>query len=1255
MINHYKHFLQCLLFVSLLFFSSVSFLTAQLNIPDNSGKDFWLMFNTNYQGVTGSSKLVLFISSETSTSGMIEISGISYAEPFTVVPGEITTINLPNTAMTLSSNVIQEKAIHITALADIDVYGLNLQAFTSDAYLGLPTDALGQEYLIMSYGGTGTSLFGIVATQPNTTIQISGTNVQPNTITLNPGQVYQQSSSSDLTGTTISADKPIAVFGANTCTNIPPGSAACDHLVEQMPPTSTWGRNFLTLPLATRRRGEFFRVLASTNNTQVTINNEEVAMINRGEFFETILTEASEIRTSQPTLVAQYSPGTNFDGVTSDPFMVLIPPFEQFGDAATVSTPTNDGFTAHFLNVVVNNQDKGNLVLDGMTVNQNDFIEIPGTNYSGIQLSIERGEHLVSATLPIGVYVYGFGQADSYGYLAGQIFTPIANAANLTVSPVSDTSKTGVEKCITARLTDVNNLPVASVRIDIAITGANPISDFAFTNSLGEMEYCYTGVTEGIDNITVTQGIGNLSASATKTWGCFDKDGDGVTECDNDCDDRDPSRFPGATDIPNDGIDQDCDGMDATEDLNICEQDLVFNSQAEINAFDPTCRIIQGDCIILGADIFDLSPLRFITEIRGNLIIGNQNGVLSNELLKSLEGLSGLIRITGSLIISNCVALESLDGFSNLQFIGGNVIIRNCQRVETIFFPVLVSAGGYCIYQNLPRLVRLGAPTGTTGFSGIQSLGGSITFQNLPLLVDINGLANLSTVGGDLFLIGVSSLTNLDAFFSLRIIDGCFHLIDNGSLVNLNGLDSLQKVGGNIRLINNATVFTVDNFSGITEIGGSLFLINNINLGNLEGLRQLLSVGDSLVIVDNPMLNACCGINDLLQNGGVQGFVRIENNLSGCNDMEDINQTCVDMDNDGFDIGIDCDDNNPNINPNIVDDTINGVDEDCDGIDGGDGGGDTCPDSPFSIGDMCDDLNPNTINDRVRADCVCLGDIDDGGGSCSVSILVGAGNISVMNLIYPHNKVIVYRGTFGGIVKELPFSDSFQGTMIFEGLAIGEYTVQVQSFNENWSNTPCDFYEIVEITEAGDGGNTGNDFCANVTVAGDFGTVTIGGLGAPIEILDFLNENYYPIFSCFNDCGDFQVFEGLAAGKYFLRVKFYDENFGFLCETLKEFNLATGANDRSSGIEFTPEDFLLSPNPALETTTIDLTPLMGKDVQLSLMNQFGQQVWQKDIKQVNTPTEKVNLSTFPNGFYFLYLQMEGQPPIGKKLMISRMY
>src|SRR5690606_41553497 len=66
-----------------------------------------------------------------------------------------------------------------------------------------------------------------------------------------------------------------------------------------------------------------------------------------------ILTAPSEITADAPVLLAQYSPGQSFDGVISDPFMMLIPPSEQFLNSYNFATLTQSvGFRNSFVNVM---------------------------------------------------------------------------------------------------------------------------------------------------------------------------------------------------------------------------------------------------------------------------------------------------------------------------------------------------------------------------------------------------------------------------------------------------------------------------------------------------------------------------------------------------------------------------------------------------------------------------------------------------------------------------------------------------------------------------------------------------------------------------------------------------------------------------------------------------------------------------------------------------------------------------------------
>ena len=482
---------------------------------DSQGREFWLGFSEN----ESSSELSLFISGNSATIGTVEIPGLSFATSYSVVPGVVTTVLLPANAVAVGSGVVQNIGIHVTASEEVSVYGLNRQQFTTDAYLGLPVDVVGSDTVVLGYRDLPNfnllSQYLVVATRNGTQVTSNAVaNCPAVNVTLDAGQVYPVACS-DVTGTRITSSAPVSVFGGARCTNIPAGFGFCDHVVEQMPPASALGERFLTVPLATRTAGDTFRILASEDGTEVRINDSLVATLSDGQFHEQVISGASRIDASAPVLVAQYSNGSTFDGVTSDPFEMLVPPFEQYLNSYTVTTPAS-GFAQNFINVVVPTAELATFRLDGSPVAASQFSPIAGSSFSGAQLAVGLGSHTLAARLPFGSFVYGFDSFDSYGYPGGLSLSPIAVVSNLSLAPATGSPTVASSYCLTAAVSDQNAAPLESIRVDFTVTGVNPGSGFAQTNAAGNAEYCYTGANVGTDSVVAA--VGALSASASVNW-----------------------------------------------------------------------------------------------------------------------------------------------------------------------------------------------------------------------------------------------------------------------------------------------------------------------------------------------------------------------------------------------------------------------------------------------------------------------------------------------------------------------------------------------------------------------------------------------------------------------------------------------------------------------------------------------------------------------------------------------------------------
>ncbi|MEI6899472.1 MAG: IgGFc-binding protein, partial [Bacteroidota bacterium] len=489
----------------------------------NVGTEFWVAFPPNQ---STAATIKLYISSNFSTSGTVASAYPGVNQNFTVVPGIVTQLTLPST-VTLTPG-INDKGINILAPYPMSAYGLNRQAATTDAYLALPMNALGLDYRVVTYKttiGSSGSAFSVVATQNGTALTIFNhqTNLTTN-INLDQGQTYHVEATTngeDLTGSRIQSNFPVAVYGSVKCTNIPSGCSACDHIVEEMFPYYSWGKNFVTVPLAGRDlSGDIFRIVAAQDGTDISVNGTTVATINTGDYYETNLIGYNSISTSKATILAQFAKGITCTGnITGDPFMMLISPKEQFLTNYTICNVT--GFTTHWVNVVAPDYALGTIYQDGVLIPNAAFIQIGTTNYYGAQRSVTDGSHTFNSTSPFGVFVYGWASADSYGYPGGGSLAPVGTVNGITLSPDTSYGQLNVTNvCLTAHVFDNNNNPVVGVLVNFNVSGITPLIGNAYTGALGDAVYCYTqtGVTPGTDHI-YAEVFGFKSDTSVVIWG----------------------------------------------------------------------------------------------------------------------------------------------------------------------------------------------------------------------------------------------------------------------------------------------------------------------------------------------------------------------------------------------------------------------------------------------------------------------------------------------------------------------------------------------------------------------------------------------------------------------------------------------------------------------------------------------------------------------------------------------------------------
>lgn len=422
--------------------------------------------------------LTIFITTPCNHSVLVFLTSLETFNTYALIQPETTSVINPPASFEVLRSSDHDKGIRVysaipSQVISVSVMKRALVGWLSCVYLALPPITYPSleeyEYYISSYQWNNriptnfSSIIVLVGTQANTSVVITPSqeieiprffrNPSYNWSRVEAGESYNLllgimqtvhiESFYDLTGTRITSDKPLTVLGAHECVDVPIGVGFCDSIVEQFPPTITWGRLFLLTSLHSRLTGERYRIITMKTSTMVELkcvsgSNPEFGYVTlllngtgRDREFELGLDRFCSVTANKPVLLIQYSQGYSIDGI-GDPFMAMIPPVEQYSNNFTVVAPAS--FNNHLtITIPLEHFNNNNSILLNDTTVTTRWMPIYCSKTFvcgyGTRLSVQEGTHRIRHTHPLAkilVMAYGFEYHDGYGLNTGMELNWIA-------------------------------------------------------------------------------------------------------------------------------------------------------------------------------------------------------------------------------------------------------------------------------------------------------------------------------------------------------------------------------------------------------------------------------------------------------------------------------------------------------------------------------------------------------------------------------------------------------------------------------------------------------------------------------------------------------------------------------------------------------------------------------------------------------------------------------------------------------------
>ena len=424
----------------------------------NRGQNFYIAFPEVFDNLNAS--FTLHISCEQFATGNVEITGTGFTESFTVIPGVVTTVTLPSSDAHIgTSEVILERAIHLTSDIPVAVFASTSGEARTEVAACLPLPSLGSDYMVTTYPNVmkngvwyDCNFIVVAGAQPCAITIVPSCNTEggvsagtPINVNLQPNEVYmvqaETGAANDLTGTTVTANNgsdKFTLFNGHHWAYI----SSCptlhgDPMYEIAYPTTSWGSEYI-LVITQEQNENVYRITANQDGTTFTVNGAApTGSLNAGETYQgsfSDTTEAIMIESNNPVAVVQFMT-TGVCAGNGDPSMVIANSNEQmFLDSMTFYADSiGSGFIQNnYVNVITRSDDTSTVQLNGTLITGWTLLPY-NNNYSYRLLPTSAGSHTLTTTgCGILAYAYGVGIPESYFYSAGVRINSVENSITYT-------------------------------------------------------------------------------------------------------------------------------------------------------------------------------------------------------------------------------------------------------------------------------------------------------------------------------------------------------------------------------------------------------------------------------------------------------------------------------------------------------------------------------------------------------------------------------------------------------------------------------------------------------------------------------------------------------------------------------------------------------------------------------------------------------------------------------------------------------